>query len=102
MLHFPRWQIALILVVVIGGFLAKANIERTVVSTTGVKQWKHDHDAPNALSADGNLQWRSQSIYRQLTTLGFFPAPAVPWPHRIVLALRRWLRRLAAFSPRVF
>ena len=86
--------------IVIGALLARANIERTVVSTGGVRQWVHDNQAPNALRADGNIEWRNVSNYRQLVALGFFPQLAVPWPHNVPVACRRWLARAAAWYRR--
>lgn len=83
--------------IVIGALLARANIERTVVSTGGVSQWGHDNHAPNALRADGNLEWRNLFNYRQLVALGFFPEPVVPWPHNVPFTCRRWLARAAAW-----
>ena len=87
--------------IVIGALLARANIERTVVSTGGVSQWIHDKHAPNALRADGNLEWRNLFNYRQLVALGFFPEPVVPWPQRVPFTCRLWLARAAAWCRRV-
>ena len=86
--------------IVIGALLSRANIERTVVATGAVSQWSHDHHAPNALRADGNLEWRNLFNYRQLVARGFFPEPDVPWPYSVPFTSRRWLARAAALLRR--